>query len=52
MNDGVKLVFIIVYILANIALFLDGYLKYVLAPANGDPGLDQKNQFLFRIKIL
>jgi NADPH oxidase len=33
-NDGVKLVFIILYILGNIALFLDSYLKYVLADPN------------------
>jgi hypothetical protein len=36
-NDGVKLVFILVYAAANIVLFLVAYLNYALATAS-DPG--------------
>jgi hypothetical protein len=36
-NDGVKLVFILVYAAANLVLFLVAYLNYALATA-ADPG--------------
>lgn len=37
-NDGVKLVFIILYICANLALFLERFFYYMTAPRNSVRG--------------
>jgi hypothetical protein len=35
--EGLKLLFVVVYVLANIGLFIYSYLKYFLAAPTGNP---------------